>query len=58
MSWAQFRNLRNGDVYLALMFKEKDFLIEDEVVEIEEETISPEELKRREKIKKIKFLVY
>lgn len=25
MSWAQFRNLRNGDVYLALMFKEKDF---------------------------------
>lgn len=27
MSWHQFRNLRNGDVYLALMFLEKDFLI-------------------------------
>lgn len=39
------------------MEKEKDFLIEDEVVEIEEETISPEELKRREKIKKIKKYV-
>lgn len=27
MSWSKFRNLRNGDIYLALMFKEKDFLI-------------------------------
>ena len=27
MSWNKFRNLRNGDIYLALMFKEKDFLI-------------------------------
>ncbi len=41
------------------MEKEKDFLIEDEVVlEREEETLSPEELKRREKIKKIKKYVF
>ena len=26
MSWSKFRNLRNGDVYLALLFKDKDLL--------------------------------
>lgn len=46
MSWAQFRNLRNGDVYLALMFKEKDFLIikniqkDDSFIELSDDMFS------------------
>jgi hypothetical protein len=46
MNWAQFRNLRNGDVYLALMFKEKDFLIikniqkEESFIEFSDEMFS------------------